>query len=84
MLLGGSGVTKPTPGQIKMFPVKDPESKDTNWYKITIDEGVLIQGNTEEGLMDAAKHLIELLEGTGDDLRLPMGIYTPNHTNKKQ
>jgi hypothetical protein len=79
----GKGVTKPSPGKIGMFPVKRQESSrktvhsnDPNWYKITISDGVLIQGNTESELTDAAEHLIELFEGSGDDLRLPRGVYT--------
>lgn len=82
MLFNAKGVTKTSPGKINMFPVKKPDSNDPNWYKITIDDGVLIQGNKEAGLTDAAEHFIELLEGTGDDLRLPKGVFTPKERKK--
>ncbi len=82
MMFGG-GVTQPSRNKIGMYPAKKPDSKDTNWYKIAIDDGVLIQGNAEAGLTDAAEHFIELLEGTGDDLRLPKGVFTPKDRKKE-
>ncbi len=86
LMFGNKGVTQPSPNKIGMFPFKKTDPKSPNFYKITIDNGVLIQGNTESGLTDAAEHLLELLEGEGDDLRLPKGVYTakerkPGHSN---
>lgn len=76
LIFGNKGVTQPSPNKIGMFPFKKSDPKNPNFYKITIDKGVLIQGNTEAGLTDAAEHLLELLEGEGDDLRFPKGVYT--------
>jgi hypothetical protein len=61
----------------RVFSINDPYHVDKNWYIITISDGVLIQGNTEAGLTNAAEHFIALLEGTDNDLRLPKGVYTP-------
>ncbi|MGL4942701.1 MAG: hypothetical protein ACRC46_05880 [Thermoguttaceae bacterium] len=85
----GGYVTKPIPRQIGMFPakvaktsvafglIKKTEKRDPNWYKITITDGVLIQGNERDALMNAADHLIDLLEGAGNELRFPRGVFTP-------
>lgn len=63
-------------GAIGIYPRKKPKRADDGWYQIVISHGILIQAEDSRGLTAAKEHFMKLVEGTGEETRIPKGTFT--------
>ena len=70
-------------GQIRVFSADKPLLSGSSWYRITVDEGVLIEAASEKGFEKATEHFAELVEFEGNRPRIAKGEYTGWNRKKK-
>ena len=71
-------------GEIRIFSAgaNKPLFSDSSWYRITVDDGVLIEAASEEGFNKAAEHFAELVEFEGNQPRIAKGGYTSRNRKR--
>ena len=71
-------------GQIRVFSAgaNKPLFSGSSWYRITVDDGVLIEAASEKGFNKAAEHFAELIEFEDNRPRIAKGEYTAWHRKK--
>jgi len=71
-------------GEIRVFSAgtNKPLFSGSSWYRITVDDGVLVEAASEKGFNKAAEHFAELIEFEDNRPRIAKGEYTAWHRKK--
>ena len=67
---------------IRVLNASRPLFSGKSWYRITVDDGVLIEAATEQGFQNAAEHFAELIQFESERPRIAKGEYTARNRKK--